>query len=98
MSKNISCCGADCGDCSFYGNPCMGCNEALGRVFHAPEGKECPIYYCCRVQNSFHSCGECEKLPCNVIMGTRDPNLSEDEFLQSVTDRVSRLKGGSADN
>ena len=23
-------------------------------------GKECPIYYCCRIQNGFHSCGECD--------------------------------------
>ena len=89
----ISCCGADCAACYCYGGMCQGCNAVCGRVFHAPEGKECPIYDCCRLQNSFSSCGECGKLPCELILGTRDPSLSEEEFMQTVSDRVKRLKG-----
>ena len=89
----ISCCGADCAACYCYGKMCQGCNAVCGRVFHAPEGKECPIYDCCRLQKSFSSCGECGKLPCELILGTRDPSLSEEEFMQTVSDRVKRLKG-----
>ena len=89
----ISCCGADCAGCYCYGEMCRGCNAVCGRVFHAPEGKECPIYDCCRLQKSFSSCGECGKLPCELILGTRDPSLSAEEFMQTVSDRVKRLKG-----
>ncbi len=89
----ISCCGADCAVCYCYGKMCQGCNAVYGKVFHAPEEKECPIYVCCRIQNGFASCGECGKLPCESIMGTRDPSLSEEEFMQTVSDRVKRLKG-----
>lgn len=94
MSENVSCCGSDCGACSLYGNLCTGCNEASGKVFHAPEGKECPIYHCSKIQQGFASCGECKNLPCGIILGTRDPNLSEEEFMKTVEDRVNRLKGG----
>ena len=93
MSKRISCCGSDCGACGLLGNLCTGCEEACGKVFHAPEGKECPIYDCCRIQHGFSSCGECGKLPCEIILGTRDPNLSEEAFRKTVEDRVKRLKG-----
>ncbi len=89
----ISCCGADCAACYCYGEMCQGCNTVCGKVFHAPEGKECPIYACCRIQNGFSSCGECGKIPCGLILGTRDPSLSEEEFMQTVSDRVNRLKG-----
>lgn len=97
MKEKISCCGSDCGNCSLYGNLCTGCKEAYGKVFHAPEGKECPIYHCCRTLHGYVFCGECDSLPCEIILGTRDPNLSEEEFMKTVTDRVNRLKGGRAD-
>ena len=89
----ISCCGSDCRACYCYGETCQGCNAVCGKVFHAPEGKECPIYYCCRIKNGFHSCGECDKLPCDLILGTRDPSLSEENFMKTVDDRVKRLRG-----
>lgn len=93
MGNNISCCGSDCGACSFYGNICIGCSQACGKVFHAPEGRPCPIYDCCRNQHGFLSCGECKELPCEIILGTRDPGLSEEEFMKTVEERVKRLKG-----
>lgn len=93
----ISCCGSDCGSCGCYGNLCKGCNAVSGKVFHAPEGKECPIYDCSRVKNAFQSCGECGKLPCALILETRDPSLSEEEFMKTVSDRVDRLRGREAD-
>ena len=89
----ISCCGSDCGACYCYGNMCKGCSALCGKVFHAPDGKACPIYECCRIQNGFHSCGECEKLPCDLILGTRDPSLSEEAFMKTVDERVNRLRG-----
>ena len=89
----ISCCGADCASCNCYGEMCKGCSAVCGRVFHAPEGKECPIYACCRIQNGFSSCGECGKLPCDLILGTRDPSFSDEEFRKNVAERVKRLKG-----
>ena len=95
MNQNelISCCGSDCSACYCYGKMCKGCNALSGKVFHAPEGKACPIHDCCRNQNGFDSCGECEKLPCDLILGTRDPSLSEEEYMKTVNDRIKRLKG-----
>ena len=87
----ISCCGSDCGTCYCCGDMCRGCNAVRGKVFHAPKGKECPIYHCCVTEHGFSSCGECEKLPCELILGTRDPSLSEEEFMKTVEDRVKRL-------
>ena len=89
----ISCCGMDCSTCYCYGKMCQGCNAACGKVFHCAEGEECAIYHCCRTKNGFKSCGECDKLPCEIILGTRDPNLSEEEFMKTVEERVMRLKG-----
>lgn len=91
--NNISCCGTDCSTCGLLGDLCIGCNEAKGRVFHVPEGSECPIYNCSRTRNGMDSCAECDKLPCEVILSTRDPNLSDEEFSKSVEERVNRLRG-----
>ena len=92
MEEDISCCGLDCSRCDLFGSVCFGCNKSCGKVFHAPKGGECPIYYCSRIKNRFKSCGECEKLPCDIILETRDPSLTEEEFLKTVEDRVSKLK------
>ncbi|MBP5310025.1 MAG: DUF3795 domain-containing protein [Lachnospiraceae bacterium] len=89
----MSCCGSDCGACYCYPETCKGCNELCGKVFHAPKGKECPIYFCCRIRNGFHSCGECEELPCDLIKKTKDPSMSEEEFMNNVNERVRRLRG-----
>ena len=92
MNDLISCCGTDCSKCYCFGKLCKGCNALCGKVFHAPEGKECPIYYCCKIEHKFESCGECDKLPCKLILDTRDPNMSDEEFMKSVEDRVNRLR------
>lgn len=93
----ISCCGSDCAACYCYGKMCKGCNACCGKVFHAPEGKECPVYDCCRTKNGFYSCADCDKLPCDLIIGTRDPKMTDEEFAKSVKERVERLKGRKAD-
>lgn len=92
MNDLISCCGSDCSKCYCYDEMCKGCNAMCGKVFHVPDGKECAIYACCRIKNGFYSCGECEKLPCDLILGTRDPNMSDEEFEKNVQERVERLK------
>lgn len=89
----LSCCGMACGECSCYKTICQGCNEAQGKVFHAPQGKACPIYECSVQKKKFVNCGKCEKLPCEIWRGTRDPRLSQEEFDQSIAERVENLKG-----
>lgn len=93
MNDMISCCGLDCSTCYCFGEMCKGCNALCGKVFHVPDGKACVIYHCCKTQNGYDSCKECDKLPCDLILGTRDPNMSEEEFMKSVDERVKRLKG-----
>lgn len=88
----LSCCGSDCAVCSFHGNVCAGCNEACGRVFHAPAGKACPIYACCVGKHRFATCGDCPELPCNIWRATRDPNLTDAAFEASVECRVGNLR------
>ncbi len=87
----LSCCGTDCTTCSCYGDLCQGCNEAYGKVFHAPAGKACPIYTCCVQKNKYATCGECEKVPCYTWKATRDPQMTDEEFAQSIRERVDRL-------
>lgn len=88
----ISCCGTDCTQCKFYGNLCKGCNESQGKVFHAPEGKPCPIYACSVKGKKLRNCGQCEELPCAVWQNTKDPQLSEEAFEKSIMDRVKELR------
>lgn len=88
----LSVCGTDCSACPLHGNLCTGCNEACGRVFHAPEGKPCPIYGCCAGKHRFATCASCDRMPCDVWQSTRDPSMTDEQFAQSVRDRVSALK------
>lgn len=88
----ISCCGTECGKCSFYGNMCKGCNESQGKVFHASEGKACPIYACCVNSQKMRNCSQCDELPCAIWRKTRDPRLSEEAFEKSIADRVGNLR------
>ena len=41
LNEMISCCGSDCSTCYCYGEMCKGCNAVCGKVFHAPDEKEC---------------------------------------------------------
>lgn len=89
----LSCCGTDCTKCSFYGGMCRGCNEACGKVFHAPKGKSCPIYQCSVQKHKFATCVNCKELPCATWKATRDPNMTEEEFEASIQSRIKHLKG-----
>lgn len=89
----LSSCGADCEACPLYGKACQGCNALRGRVFHAGEGKPCPLYACCVNRHRFATCGECRELPCGLWRDTRDPNLSDEVFEASIQTRVCNLRG-----
>ena len=88
----ITVCGSDCSTCYCYGKMCQGCNALCGKVFHAPEGKECAIYNCCRTKNCYYSCAECDQLPCKLILEMRDPNMSDEEFMEDLDKRLDRLR------
>lgn len=88
----LSCCGTECGKCSFLGSLCTGCNAANGKVFHAPKGKACPIYSCCVQKHKFADCSACDELPCSVWKSTKDPNLSEEQFEGTIQERIHNLK------
>ncbi len=88
----LSVCGTDCSACPLHGNLCTGCNEACGRVFHAPEGKPCPIYGCCANKHRFATCASCSQVPCDVWQATRDPSYTDEQFRKSVEDRAQALR------
>lgn len=90
----LSCCGMECMKCSFHGNLCKGCNECGGKVFHAPQGKACPIYACSVQKKKYVTCAGCEQLPCAIWRETKDPQLSQEEFEKSIEERVGRLRNG----
>ena len=52
----------------------------------------CPIYSCAKEKNLKH-CGECEKLPCEIWMNTKDPTYSEEKFQQGIKARIAVLRG-----
>lgn len=91
MKKTLSCCGTECEKCGYYGTMCKGCNESFGKVFHAPEGQACAIYECSVNQKKLEGCGSCQNAPCDIWRKTKDPSMSDEEFEQSIKDRVERL-------
>ena len=87
----ISVCGTDCNTCYCYGEMCRGCSPCEGKVFHAPEGKACPIYDCVRNDKGLHDCGKCSKVPCEIWHKTRDPKYTDQEFSNNVNTRIQTL-------
>ena len=88
----LSVCGTDCSACPLYGNMCTGCNEACGKVFHAQNGKPCPIYGCCAGQHGFVNCASCDQMPCDVWQAVRDPSYTDEQFRKSIEGRVAALR------
>ena len=91
-AEQVTCCGSACRTCGCYGSLCKGCNETRGRVFHAPEGRACPIYACAVEQKELKSCKTCGSLPCEIWMQTKDPSMSQEAFERNVKERAERLK------
>ena len=81
-----------------FGNMCNGCNSCEGKVFHAPEGKACPIYDCVRNNKCMNDCGECAEIPCKIWHDTRDPKFSDEEFNENIAARMQTLKRRSDAN
>lgn len=92
QDQEFSVCGADCAACYCYGKMCRGCNACGGRVFHAPEGKACPIYECVVNHKGLKDCGRCGEVPCHIWKDTRDPKYTDEEFAENVRGRVEALK------
>lgn len=88
----LTCCGMECAACGAYPAKCPGCEACAGKVFHAPPGKACPIYECAVRKRKLVHCANCEQIPCSLWRETRDPQLSPEEFAQSIRDRFRRLK------
>ena len=64
---------------------------------HSADGKECSTYICCRRKNCFHNCGQCKKLPCELIYSTKDPGVSDEDFKKYLNESIKRLKNREVD-
>lgn len=91
----LTVCGTDCAACPLHGTKCAGCNEACGKVFHAPAGKACAIYACCAGRHRYATCADCSDLPCALWQATRDPSMTDEQFRESIEGRVSALKNAA---
>lgn len=87
-----SVCGTDCEACSCFGTMCKGCEACGGKVFHAPEGKACPIYACVRHEKELAHCGRCPDVPCAIWENTRDPKFTDEEFRENIAGRLRALR------
>ena len=85
----LSVCGLDCDSCNFYPAECEGCREVDGKPVWTETG--CELYLCCSEKN-FKTCGDCHELPCKMFIELKDPNISEEEHLKEIKNRVERLK------
>ncbi len=93
MNDMISICGSDCSKCyCFDAKICTGCNNCKGKIFHIPEGQECPIYNCCVTKHGYSDCLKCSKIPCGIWKTTRDPKFSDEEFEKNITERIETLR------
>ncbi len=87
-------CGIYCGNCSFLGEQCKGCGYVDGKPFwtaQIPSGI-CPIHDCCSNQKKMEHCGLCGDFPCKIFLELRDPNMSDEEFQESLNSRQEALK------
>lgn len=87
-------CGIYCGSCDFLGEQCKGCGYVEGRPFWTAEipSRICPLHDCCRNQKDLEHCGLCAEFPCKKFLELRDPNMSDEEFQQSLDGRQKDLK------
>lgn len=92
LALGLTVCGQVCGECDFYQKDCAGCNESVGKVFHAPAGKACPIYACAANRKHLTHCGLCGEAPCQLWRDTRDPALSDQEFEKDLIRRLKQLE------
>ena len=96
-------CGFLCQECPLWIKDCPGCKESGGRPAWAAhldadtaqeEGvvdEICPVYSCCEGREYPH-CGSCPEIPCNIWIKLKDPTVTQEQHLQRIDERVSRLK------
>lgn len=92
---SVSACGLICKDCNFHNNPCKGCYQVKGETFWAKDHTKngiCPLYNCSINKKKLNHCGECSKLPCHIFNDLKDPNISKEEHIESINQRVEKLK------
>lgn len=89
--EHFSCCGTDCSQCGYLGQVCQGCSQSQGRPFYSPD-VPCPIYRCAVLERGQAGCGGCNALPCPIWRATRDPQLSDEAFEETIRERVNNLK------
>jgi hypothetical protein len=51
----------------------------------------CPLHDCCRNKKKLDHCGLCAEFPCKTFNELRDPNMSDQEFAESLNSRKSNL-------
>jgi hypothetical protein len=93
-TSTISACGIDCAGCE-YKKDCGGsCHEGGGKPFYIKDfGVEiCPIFDCAVNKKGYRTCGECDELPCQIILGWRDPSMSEEAHVKAVNENAAFLK------
>ncbi len=89
----VTVCGLYCNECHSYQGECNGCREVSGKPYWVQYiGEEvCPIFNCCE-DMGIVNCGKCNDIPCKKWYDLKDPNLSEEEHLKSINERVAELK------
>ena len=92
----LSPCGADCESCDYLGS-CGGCRATKGKPCYIKGvGMEvCPLYDCPVNKKGYGSCSKCSELPCKIFYDWKDPNMTDEAFLNSVNERVKALKNSS---
>jgi len=91
-----SACGIHCDVCPFYNQNCDGYFKVKGKTFWAKDllpDDVCTLFDCSVNSKQLHHCGECAELPCKKFYDLKDPDLSDEEHLQSINKRVQVLKG-----
>ena len=85
-------CGLDCNICPYKGKTCKGCQEQAGKVFWAKEFgmPGCAIYLCAK-EKGYNTCAPCPNRPCNIWLKQREPHLTDEEFAQSIQERMENL-------
>jgi len=92
----LSPCGLLCTDCEYLNQSCNGCDAVQGSPFWTLEifpDKICPLYRCAIKEKEYDSCGQCPELPCRSFNELKDPDITMEQHIKSVEERVARLKG-----
>ncbi|MBN1319223.1 MAG: DUF3795 domain-containing protein [Thermoleophilia bacterium] len=93
-SNHAPVCGVYCGSCHLLWEQCSGCGYVDGRPFWtASMGVEvCPLHECCRDQKHLEHCGMCADFACGLFLRLRDPEMSDEQFEESLRTRQEALR------